>query len=230
MRVFFGIIIGLILAVVIAAAAAHQAFGGLKNVGDRDKSEDVTQTLDLTGFDQIEIAGVFEVNVTVGGDFSVTVSGAPSEMERLEASVQNGELILDREDHTFGKRNWRDLGLTAEITLPALTAIDIAGVADGSVTGVDADNFEVDLSGVGDLTIAGTCGRLDADVSGVGDFNGQGLECRDVEIDVSGIGDASVFASESVDASVSGIGSIDIYGSPQQVKKSNSFIASINVK
>ena len=230
MRIFFGIIFGLILAVVIAAVAAHQAFGGLKNIGDRDKSQDVTQTLDLAGFDRIDIAGVFEVDVKVGGDFAVTVSGAPEEMERLEASVENGELVLDRKDHDRNVRRWRDFGLTAEITLPSLSAIDIAGVADGDVTGVDAEDFRVDLSGVGDLTISGSCGRLKASVSGVGDLNAKALECRDVDIDVSGIGDASVFASQSVDASVSGIGSIDIYGSPEQVEKSNSFIASITVK
>ncbi len=230
MRVFFGIIIGLILAVVIAGAAAHHAFGGLKNVGDRDKSQDITEMFDLADFDRIDIAGVFEVEVTVGGDFAVTVSGAPSEMERLKATVENGELVLDRKEIHTGKRHWRDLGLTAEISLPSLTAIDIAGVADGTVTGVEADDFKVDLSGVGDLTISGTCGRLEADVSGVGDLDAKGLECRDVDVDVSGIGDASVYASESVDASVSGIGSIDIYGSPKQVEKSTSFIASINVK
>ncbi len=230
MRVFFGIIVGLVLAVVIAAAAAHHAFGGLVNVGDRDKSQDVTQTLDLAGFDRIDIAGVFEFDVEVGGDFSVVVSGAPSEMERLEATVVDGELELDRKDGERGVRRWRDFGLTAKITLPSLTEIEIAGVADGDVTGIDAENFKVDLSGVGDLNLSGTCGRLDANVSGVGDLQAKSLECRDVDVDVSGIGDASVFASESVDASVSGIGSIDIYGSPKQVEKSNSFIASITVK
>ena len=230
MRIFFGIIIGLFLAVAIAFAAAHQAFGGLTNVGERDKSQDITQVLELSGFDRIDIAGVFEVDVTVGGDFSVTVSGAPSEMERLEATVENGELILDRKDHRVGPRRWLDYGLTAVISLPSLAAIDIAGVADGNVTGVDSDDFEIDLSGVGDLNISGRCGRLDADVSGVGDLDAKSLECRDVEVDVSGIGDASVYASESVDATVSGIGSIDVYGSPKSVEKSSSFIASISVK
>ena len=83
MRIFFGVIIGLILSIGIAATAAYYAFGSLKDVGGRDKSEDIAETLDVTGFDEIQVAGVFEVDVSVGGDFSVTVSGPPSEMERL---------------------------------------------------------------------------------------------------------------------------------------------------
>ena len=184
----------------------------------------------VAGFDEIDVGGVFEIDVAVGGDFSVVVSGAPSEMERLDARVENGVLKLDRKEGERGKHRWRDFGLTANITLPALKGVDIAGVADVRVSGVDADEFDIDLAGVGDLTISGTCGRLEADVSGVGDLNAKGLECSDVDVDVSGVGSASVYASESADASVSGIGSVDIYGSPSRVEKSSSFIASISVK
>jgi hypothetical protein len=230
MRIFFGVIIGLILAAGIAFMAAKHAFGDFGDIGGRDKSKDVTQTLDLAGFDRIDIGGVFEIDVTVGGDFAVTVSGAPDEMERLDATVENGVLKLDQDEIRIGKKSWRNKGMTAVISLPALNGFDLAGVADGDVTGVDSDEFRVDLAGVGDLTLTGTCGRLDAQVSGVGDLNAKGLECRDVDIDVSGVGSATVYASESVDATVSGIGSIDIYGSPETVEKTNSFIASITVK
>lgn len=230
MKIFFGVVIGLVLAIGIAAMAAKYAFGSLGDVGERDKSKDITETMDLAGFDEIDVGGVFELDVSVGGDFSVIVSGAPSEMERLNARVENGALKLDRKEGEHAKRRWRDFGLTAEITLPALKGVDIAGVADARISGVDADEFDIDLAGVGDLTVTGTCGSLEADVSGVGDLNAKGLECDDVDIDVSGVGSASVYASSAADASVSGIGSIDIYGSPARVEKSSSFIASISVK
>ncbi|WDI31804.1 DUF2807 domain-containing protein [Hyphococcus flavus] len=230
MRLFFGILIGLLLAVGIAIAAGIHAFGGLGDISERDKSNDITRTIDVSDFDQIDVAGVYEINVSVGGDFSVVVSGAPSEMERLEVSVENGRLVLDQDRFNKSKRRWRDMGLTAEINLPILEAIDIAGVADADVRGVESENFSVDLSGVGDLNVSGTCGVFNADVSGVGDLNARDLECRDVDVEVSGIGDASVYASESVDASVNGIGSISVYGSPRNVEKSTTFLSSISVK
>ena len=230
MRIFFGIIIGLILAIGIAVAAAYHAFGDLGDFDGRDKSKDVTRNLDLADFDRIDVAGVFELEVTVGGDYAVTVSGAEEEIARLDARVDNGSLVLDQDDAHFGKRRWRTRGMTAVISLPALNAIDIAGVADADVAGIDSENFRADLAGVGDLNLSGSCGRLDASVSGVGDLDARELKCRDVDVDVSGVGEASVFASSSADASVGGIGSINIYGSPAQVNKSTTFLSSIAVK
>lgn len=230
MRIFFGIILGLVLAIAIAFGAANYAFGDLRDVSGRDKSKDVTQTLDLAGFDRIDIGGVFEVEVSVGGDFSVVVSGAPDELERLEATVDNGVLKLDQDEITFGKRRWRNQGMSAVISLPVLSGFDLAGVADGEVTGINADDFEVDLAGVGDLTLSGSCGRLNAQVSGVGDLDAQSLQCREVDVDVSGVGEASVYASEAAEASVSGIGTINIYGSPSQIEKHTSFMSSISLK
>jgi len=230
MKFLFGLFIGLLLAIGIAVGAGYMAFGDLSNIGERDKSKDITQTFDLAGFDRIDAGGVYELDVSVGGDFSVTISGASEEMARLEADVENGELSLGQKRPEHGKRRWRNSGLTAVISLPALNAIDISGVVDGEVTGIAAASFSADLSGVGDLELSGTCENLTADISGVGDFDGRDLECETVEVHVSGVGDASVYASQSVDASVSGIGSISVYGSPSQVEKSSSFLSSISVQ
>ena len=230
MKFFFGLIIGLLLAIGIAAGAMYFAFGDLSDIGERDKSKDITETYDFTDFDRIEAAGVYELDVEVGGDFSITISGAPEAMERVEVSVENGELILDEARRERGRRTWRNHGLTAVITLPALNGVDIAGIVDGDITGVDAEDFRADLSGVGDLNIEGSCGTMNANVSGIGDFDASSLECKIVEIDVSGIGDASVYASEAVDISVSGIGSVSVYGSPAQVEKDSSFISNITIK
>lgn len=230
MRIFLGILIGLFLAVGIAVAAAYMAFGELTNIGERDKSKDVVQRFDFQDFDKIDIAGVYELNVSVGGDFSIEISGAPEEMARLEASVENQTLMLGREERNMGPRGWRNQGLTAEISLPALSAIDIAGVVDADVRGVDAETFAVDIAGVGDLDISGSCDSLEADVAGIGDFNAEDLRCRAVTVQISGIGDASVYAGEEVDAEVSGIGDIDIYGSPEIVRKEGGLFSDITVR
>lgn len=229
MRVLLGILLGFILAVGIAAGAGYIAFGGLTDIGDRDRSNDVTKSFELADFDRIDVGGVFEFDVAVGGEFSVAVAGAPEAMERLSASVENGELILDQKRGPRGIRGWRH-GLSATVTLPSLRAIDVSGVADGRVTGIDAEAFTADLSGVGDLTLSGTCGHFNLDVSGVGDLDARSLKCRTVDVEVSGIGDATVYASEAVDATVNGIGTINVEGSPDRIEKTNNFIASINVK
>lgn len=233
MKFFFGLIVGIIVACLIGAAAVAYAFGNLSDIeiGDRDKGADVSQTFDLRDFDRIDIAGVYELDVTVGGDFAIEISGPADEMERVEASVESGRLILDQRDRKRGEKRWRNHdGLTAKISLPALAEVEVSGVVDGDVSGIASETFKVDISGVGDMTLAGECGDLEAQVSGVGDLDAEELKCKNADIDVSGVGSASVFASESVEASVSGMGEIDVYGSPKSVDKDSSFFSNINVK
>jgi putative autotransporter adhesin-like protein len=230
MKLFFGILIGLVLAVGIAGGAAYMAFGDITDIGARDKTNDITRSYELAGFNEIDIGGVYEVDIRVGPEFSVTLSGAEDEIARADVAVERGILHLTQEETRRGKHRWRNMGLTAEITLPALNAIEVAGVADVDVEGVAADDFTVRLAGVGEIDVAGTCNALTASLSGVGELDAADLECADVDVRVSGVGEASVYASRSVDARVGGIGAITIYGSPARVEKSSSFLADIKVK
>ncbi len=149
-------------------------------------------------------------------------------MDLVDVSVKNGVLRLGQEER---KRSWRKKrsGIDAKITLPSLVGLDVSGVVEGTVTKIDTERFDLDISGVGDMELSGECGELDADVSGVGDLEADGLECRAVSVEVSGVGDASVYATEEIDARVSGMGSIDVYGSPEKVRKTDSMFADITV-
>lgn len=229
MKFLLGLVIGLVLAAGIAAGAAYMAFGDLSDVGARDKSQDIAEVYDLRDFDRVDAGGVYEIDVTVGPDYSVRVEGAPDEMARVEVSVENGVLKLGQK-RPEKRRIRNNLGLTATITLPLLVGFDIAGVAEADVTGISAEAFKANLSGVGDLNLSGTCDALEANVSGVGDLDAEDLKCKDVEVSVSGIGDASVYASESVEARVSGIGSINVYGDPERVEKHKTFLADISIR
>lgn len=237
MRFFLGLIIGTLLAIAIAAGAAHFAFGDIRNVNfssskERDTTKDVAKTYDLTGFDAVRVAGVFEVDVAVGADaFGVSLSGPAAELERADIRVEGTRLILDMKDGAKRDGGWRNRhSLTAKISMPALSEFDAAGVVDASVSGVNAQKMMIQLSGVGDIDVKGACETLEANVSGVGDLDAENLECKAVTVSVSGVGDASVYASETATASVGGIGSITVYGAPKSVTKSNSLFSSITVK
>jgi len=230
MKFFLGLLVGLFLAIGIAAGGAYMAFGNITDIGERDRSNDITETFDLAGFDGIEITGVYELDVNVGPDFSVVLTGSPEEMGRVEASVKDGALVLDQSRPDRGKRRWRQHGVTAVITLPVLSEIDVSGVIDGEVSGIDAEAFDADFSGVGSVEFSGSCGHLRADISGIGEFDARDLKCKTADVTVSGIGDASIYASEEIDISVSGIGSVDIYGSPSRVDKNGGPFSDITVK
>ena len=68
----------------ILSAGALALLAGGAALADDD--ETVTRTLDLGGFDAITVAGVYELDVRVGSDFSVELSGPAYEMDRIDAS------------------------------------------------------------------------------------------------------------------------------------------------
>lgn len=232
MRFLVGMVIGAIIAAAIGAGAIAIAFGRLDdvNISDRDKGEDVTKSFEFSDFDKIDVAGVYDLQVEVGPDYSVELSGPEDEMARVEVEVDDGALVLNQKKRDHSVRHLRRDGVTAKVTMPALSAVDISGVVDGKVSGVAADGFAVDMSGVGDLDLAGTCNDLTARVSGVGDLDAKDLQCKTVKVNVSGVGDASVYASESAEARVSGMGEINVYGSPPKVEKHGGMFSHIEVR
>ncbi len=232
MKIFVGFLIGLLIAAAIAATAMKVAFGGLTDVGERNRSMDVSRTVEVADFDRVNIAGVVDLDATVGGDYALTLSGRPADLERARAEVVDGVLVLDtaHDEGRVGRKIIRH-GVTAKLVVPALIGVEAAGVVDGRVTGIAGGAFEVAISGVGDLELSGTCDALDAAVSGVGGLDAKGLLCRTVDVNVSGVGGASVYASERAVAEIAGIGEIEIYGSPPSVSKTKpGILGRISVK
>ncbi|GAB4520057.1 MAG: hypothetical protein Kow00133_06210 [Amphiplicatus sp.] len=193
-------------------------------------AEDVEKSYDFSGFDKIKIAGVYDLKVTVGPDYSVLLQGPADAMERVETKISGRVLVLDQRDRRWGEKRRKSHNVTAYITMPSLTGLHMSGVVDGSVEGLKEDAFEVAISGVGEMSLFGECARLDAEVSGVGELDAKELICRDVRVVVSGVGEASVHASEAVDAVVSGMGDIRVYGSPKKVRKSGGMFADISIQ
>ena len=206
------------LIVVIAALAG--VFGASALAQSR-----TSVSLDFRDFDAIEIGGAYELDVIVGEDFSIELSGPADDMARVEATLKNGALVLGSKKKIRGDHK----GVRAVVTMPALNRISVSGVADADVSGVKARDFKLDLSGVGEVNIAGACEKLYARVSGVGEVDAQSLQCKAVDVKVAGIGEARVYASESVLAEVSGMGGIMVFGSPKSVDKRGGFFSEIKV-
>ncbi len=183
------------------------------------------QSLDLRDFDAIEIGGAYKLDVIVGEDFSIELSGPAEEMSRVEATLKNGALVLGTKRKIRGDNK----GVKAVVTMPALNRLSVSGVADADISGVRAETFKLDLSGVGEVNIAGACEQLYARVSGVGEIDAQSFQCKAVDVKVAGVGEARVYASERVSAEVSGMGGITVYGAPKIVNKRGGFFSEIKV-
>ena len=194
------------------------------------KSKDhIDETHDVSGFDKIEVGGVYELDVKVGGKFSVETSGHENEVEDMKIYVEDNVLIVKHKKKTF-KRRGNQNGVIITISMPEINGITIGGVGEGSISGIDADRLEVEIGGVGGLEFSGKCKTLDIAVGGVGELNARDLKCESADVALAGVGEIDIYASHSVDISTAGVGEVNVYGNPKHVQKSKNFLSEVNIK
>lgn len=198
---------------------------------DKDHKRDVVADYDFTDFDSITIEGVYLLDVRAGDTFSVRTEADADDAKWLNVTKSGRTLNLTRtkRDHKRWK-NDNSQGVRAIITMPRLVDLEVAGVATGKVSAFTGGNVDIDIAGVSELTLSGTCDRLDIDLAGVGEVDARALKCDDVDADLGGVGSMSVYAAESIDANAGGIGSIEVYGNPELRDVEDGFMAKVKIR
>ncbi len=204
----------------VAAVQAHEI--------DEDDGNKITRSYDLSGFDEIRVSGVYDVEIRTGDAFSIRLEGRDKEMKYARVEVNGDRLELGQKKK---KWNWGNRkSIDAYVTLPRLNALGVSGVADVDAEDIKAETFKLRVSGVADVNISGECGFIEASISGVSDVDAKAFKCQDGDVNMSGVGDLQIYTSESIDASVSGVGDVFVYGRPSKVEKSVSkYTASLEV-
>ncbi len=204
------------------AAACVASVGCNVFVGTPGSGISATETRVVDEFHAIAASGSGDVNVTVGGDQSVSVTVDDNIIEMVRTETVNGTLKIWTEGSYSSS-----LGLKVDVTVPSLDGITVSGTSDVVASGVDSPKFSLSVSGTGDAKITGVTEDLDVSISGTGDADLRELISQTARVRTSGTGDAKIYASESVDAKASGTSDIEVYGNPTTVKKSESGVADI---
>ncbi len=187
------------------------------------------QTRTVGDFTGIKAGDAFNISLTQSDVNSIKVDAPESSQAQIKTEVKEGILVIYTEGNI---KNGDDIKIM--ISAKALSSIDISGASDvksenqltcdklniitngaGDIhLDVKATEIKTDISGAGDVTLKGTTQLLDATISGAGDLKASNLEATKIKAKVSGAGDAKVNAIQSIDADVSGAGSIIYKGNP----------------
>ena len=185
----------------------------------------------VTGFNEIEVAGPFDVTVNVGRGQSVRAQGAERDLERLRIQVVGNELRIGSRE-----RGWTDWSksepVRIQVTVPSLRAVSLAGSGDVRVDRVKADSFKASLSGSGDLSVgmlaagdvklslagsgditaAGSCSSADVSIAGSGDVRIPSLKCQTLSGSIAGSGGIDANVSRTAKLSIMGSGDVTVAG------------------
>ena len=202
----------------------------------------------LTGFHAVNVSGSFDVIITQGSTESVKVEAPADVIREVLTEVKGGTLNIHNKDHVSWGNIFGNKKVVVYVSIREVTGVSLTGSGDVSFKGgINANNLRIQLTGSGDLggkvntkylegSVTGSgdvklSGHADdqrVSVTGSGDYTAGDLTTTNTIVSVGGSGDASVNASESIKASVTGSGDIHYSGHPKNVAKSKTGSGDIN--
>jgi hypothetical protein len=195
-----------------ALAAASAALGGCQ-VRAHDGGAAVSRNYQVGSFQQIEVAGPYDVEVRTGGNPGVSARGSEKLIERTVVEVQGDKLVIHPENnHSFFNFGWGSHGKAVfTVTVPQLTGATIAGSGDIHVDRVTGQSFEGTIAGSGGLNLAATDVKsLKLSVAGSGDLKAGAGKAQSAEYTIVGSGDldAAAVQTQQLKVSIAGSGGV----------------------
>jgi hypothetical protein len=174
-----------------------------------------SETRVVPAFSGVTLAGAAEVLVDVGGEQRVVVHADDNLLPIITTEVEGGVLVVSQTDPIDTATTPR-----VEVTTPSLDTLRLTGAGDLTLDGHDLERLDVSLSGAGVLRGSGSVERLDLMLSGAGNIELEGLVAAETSAMLSGAGNIVVHATRSLDAKVTGVGTIFYVGDPADVRRS----------
>jgi hypothetical protein len=201
----------------------------------RGSGEVIVEDRDVSGFDQVILAGLGEVFITQGDEESLTIETDDNLMEYIESEVRGGKLYLE-----FAQNTNLDPTDTIKYRLNVvnLVGIESSGVGSFSIQSLDTQSFDIAFSGAGKIVVDSlTAGELSIEIRGTGDIelagevdsqaitiSGAGryrapdLKSNVAEVRIAGVGSVIMWVVDSLDVKIEGGGQVDYFSSPVVTK------------
>jgi len=170
----------------------------------------VSETRVLTDFNRINSSIYADILLTQGSKEDIIIEAQQNILDEIETTVVNDELRI-----TLNRCVDIPEAVKVYITIPEIQGLTLTGVGgfmaqnDFSLT-----DFDVTLTGTGDITLQGTANTFDILLTGVGDVNAFNLITEETNVNITGTGDVEVFVNDELNVTITGVGDVLYKGSP----------------
>ena len=217
----------LVVATIVPAAVGCATITGSGKV--------VSTPVPVSSFSRLQVSSAFEVNVSFGEQEAVTLHVDDNVTGHLDVGVSNGTLHIGLKHRT----SVRNATLKADVTAKSLLSIETSGASKVHLSGELAgrkleltasgasrldgamrmDELDVSLSGASNAQFSGSVSRLVVTGSGASRLESVQLQAADLVIELSGASEATVAATGTISAGLSGASTLRYKGSPSFTKK-----------
>jgi hypothetical protein len=182
-----------------------------------------TEKRDVGTFTAVDVSGAYEVEIICQKEPGIEIEGDDNILPLVKTYVEDNTLFITSERGFNVRRPVR-----LRITTANLDGVSSSGASKITLDGVKNEQLMIETSGASNIEAAGETKSLEIESSGASKVNVRDLRAARVKVSLSGAGSARVYASEEVNAEVSGASSITYYGEPKVVNKNVSGAGSIN--
>src|SRR5258708_94723 len=195
----------------------------------------------LKDFDELDITGIFNLNIRHGDRYSIEIVGPDNERKKYKVDLAGNtvEINYNTRHKTFWTRDVSEDELTKiNITMPNFKKLKVKGAGKIRIEGFHEDdvdisllgamtceanlyarNLQLDLSGPMVFELDGDGDFLEAEVNKVAQLKASGYQVRHAVINARELGRARVNASEKVEIETDVTGSVKYQGSPEVIRK-----------
>ncbi len=209
------ILLGIATLMLAALACSTLSMGTNRVVGSGHL---VSESRTVANFTAVDVQGSADVTVALGNSASVIVQADDNIVPMVETSVQNGTLVIGMKPAT-NITSFSPIRVTVTVKSMNLDALGLSGSGSLKVSGMSGPDLSVQLSGSGGITVDGSVDHVSIKLPGSGNVHCEGLKAKSANVTLLGSGNIYVYASESLDASIVGSGTIRYTGNPAQVTK-----------
>lgn len=218
----------------LAAVIAASALAGCQVHAQEGAGPTVSRNYQVGNFQQVEVAGPYDVEVRTGANPSVSARGSENLLEKTVVEVKGDKLVIHTENNRgFFHIGWSTRGKASfVVTVPQLTGATIAGSGDvrvdkvtgqsfkGTVAGsgginignLDVQTLKLDIAGSGGVKGSGRAQSAEYDIAGSGGVDAGAIQTKDVKVSIAGSGDVRAHSSGTADVSIMGSGDVEIAG------------------
>jgi hypothetical protein len=177
----------------------------------------------IGAFTSINASGAFDVEVVCQKEPSLEIEGDDNLLPLVKTEVRGNTLYIEP-DKQFSARK----AMRVKLTVQNLESVSSSGASGFHISNIKNEQLKIDTSGASNLNLSGETRSLDLEMSGASKVDSGSLRAERVRVSLSGAGKADVYASEELNADVSGAGSVTYAGDPKTVNKKVSGVGSVS--
>lgn len=195
---------------------------------DIDRGRMVNETRDVGEFTSISLRGSAELQVKIGAERSVAIEGPERTLKRLATEVNDNTLYIHTSNREWVFPGGGNQRLLIKVTTPQLSELRIEGGNDVRLQGFNGGRSMIDIEGAAHLKADGRLDDLIVHMAGAGHADLKNLVAGNATVTVDGVGSVYVNSTNTLDATMNGVGAILYSGSPREVNTSMNGVGTIS--